>query len=318
MKKQLLVLSLSLLAILAQAQVNVKFGINHLVNGAELTTNTIGNNDVKNDFSIARLEYYISEIKIVHDGGTVTDVQDKYILVNAFTPEMADLGELDVTTVEAITFSIGVNQPVNNEDPTQWPAEHALAPKFPSMHWGWAAGYRFVALEGKTGMTLNTTYEIHALGAQNYFTTTVETEAKMVDGSLVIALNADYANALAGIDISSGIISHGDFGQSIDLLENFRDNVFTTGDGVVSTQEAPQPVLIDVYPNPSRGTFTLTSSADQPTQTLEVIDLQGKTIETLTLQGNASVQLDITKPGMYMVRLYSTNGYVGSQRLTVL
>lgn len=308
-----------MLATCTFAQVNVKFGINHLVNGEELTETAVGSNDVKNDFSVGRLQYYISEIKVVHDGGTITAVEDKYILVDAFSPQMEDLGELDVTTVEGISFSIGVNEPVNKEDPAQWPAEHALAPKFPSMHWGWTAGYRFVALEGKTGPTLSTTYEIHALGTKNYFSTTVDTKAKMVDGSLVIGLNAEYANALAGIDLSSGIITHGDFGQAIDLLENFRDNVFSTADGVVSIDDVTSSLQFEAFPNPSAsGSFTIKRSADNTIDRLEVIDIQGRKVYEAFLGNRETLQVQLSKPGMFTVRVYNAQGMQGSKRLVVI
>jgi len=319
MKKQLLTLVLSALATFTFAQVNVKFGINHLVNGEELTETAVGSNDLKNDFSIGRLQYYISEIKIVHDGGTVTEVEDKYILVNALDPKLEDLGDLDVTTIEGITFSIGVNEPVNKEDPAQWPADHALAPKFPSMHWGWTAGYRFVALEGKTGATLNTTYEIHALGTKNYFSNTVETEAKMVDGSLVIGLNADYANALSNIDLSSGVITHGDFGQAIDLLENFRDQVFSSADGVVSTPETLANLQFDTYPNPStNGLFTLKTSTESAVERFEVMDIRGRKVYEAAMNSTSNVEFQVLQEGVYMLRVYDAQGRYGTRRLVVI
>lgn len=319
MKKQLLILVTTLLTTAVFAQVNVKFGINHLLNGEELTKTSIGYNNVENDFLVGRLQYYISEIKVIHDGGTITPVEDKYILVDALDPKMEDLGQLDLTTIEGITFSIGVNQPVNNEDPAQWPMDHALAPKFPSMHWGWAAGYRFIALEGKTGPMLNTTYEIHALGAKNYFSTTVSTEAKMIDGSLVIGLNADYANALVDIDLSSGVITHGDFGQAIDLLENFRDTVFSSADGVVGIKSMSTNLRFEVFPNPSTsGFFSIKTSSLISLERLEIIDLQGrKILETLAV-GSETVQFKLPESGVFTIRVYDHKGQQGIQRLIVI
>ena len=104
----------------------------------------------------------------MHDTGKISQATGVYILANASQVLEVDLGSFDVTNVEAIKFSVGVNEPENHEDPTKWDSNHPLYPKSPSMHWGWASGYRFVALEGKTGDQLNKTFEIHALGDDNY------------------------------------------------------------------------------------------------------------------------------------------------------
>ena len=77
-----------------------------------------------------------------------TAIPNKWVLVNASEATEVDLGSHDVTNVEAVHFHIGVDSSVNHSDPASYPMGHPLAPVFPSMHWGWAAGYRFVAIEG--------------------------------------------------------------------------------------------------------------------------------------------------------------------------
>jgi hypothetical protein len=38
---------------------------------------------------------------------------------------------------------------INHADPTQWPATHPLNANFTGLHWGWAGGYIFQAMDGK-------------------------------------------------------------------------------------------------------------------------------------------------------------------------
>ena len=70
------------------------------------------------------------------------------------------------------------------------------------MHWGWSSGYRFVALEGKSGTTsANQNLELHGLEDVNYFHLTITTAGTTSGSDKVIELNADYIQALKNINI---------------------------------------------------------------------------------------------------------------------
>ena len=208
MKKIILITTVLVLALTTSAQTDVKLTINHLLGSADFAFNSEAQNDKGDAFKLQRFEYYISGISITHDGGTVTDASDIYILQRANKRDTILLGNFNITTVEAINFSIGVDPSVNNGDPSQWSASHALSPKSPSMHWGWASGYRFVALEGKVGNNFVQNFQIHALENKNYFKQTIPTSAETISGALVIALNADYTKAVSQIGMSSELIEH--------------------------------------------------------------------------------------------------------------
>jgi hypothetical protein len=150
--KKILFLLISILTFnKIHAQKNVTLIINHKLGANNFAFNTTAQNDLMQNFQITRVDYYISGIKIIHDGGQITPVQD-YILVKGSYSVSEPLGSMNVTNVEGIKFSIGVDSPANNEDPAL--KLGPLAFQTPSMHWGWGAGYRFVALEGKVGNTL--------------------------------------------------------------------------------------------------------------------------------------------------------------------
>ncbi|MCG9880276.1 MAG: hypothetical protein MH472_06730, partial [Bacteroidia bacterium] len=174
MKSLILTMVFAATSVVAFAQKNVVLRVHHRLAGQPFAFNQASSNNLGNGFNLSRLEYYVSSIKVKHDGGMTMNATDVYALVKAnATSTDIDLSSLSVNAIEGITFSIGVNAPQNNQDPTQWAAGHPLAPKSPSMHWGWTAGYRFVAMEGKTGSNLNTVFEIHALGNVNYFEQTI-------------------------------------------------------------------------------------------------------------------------------------------------
>jgi len=233
--KHIIILAFATLTIFStSAQTTVKFQINHLLKDQAFAFNQKASNNLDNEFNVKRLEYYLSGISLTHDGGKITKASDVYILVNAGNAVDVDLGKFDITTLESINFSVGVDPTVNNQNPTQWSASHALSPKSPSMHWGWAAGYRFVALEGKTGSSLSTIFEIHALGNDNYFKISIPTKGAMDNGELVIELDADYTEALSNIDISGGLVIHGETDQAVRCLRNFTNTVFTSQEGNIT------------------------------------------------------------------------------------
>ena len=126
-------------------QKEVHLQINQYIGNDPFAIGDEGTNDLGTKFSISRLDYYISSIKLHHDGGTTTNVGDKYILVSNGNTVDELLGEFNIGVLDSITFSVGVDPLYNHGDPTLWPANHPLAPKSPEMQWGWAAGYRFVA-----------------------------------------------------------------------------------------------------------------------------------------------------------------------------
>ncbi len=193
-----------------QANVEVSLKLNHFLNEVTLSKSATGTNNLDASFNVERLEYFISDIVLTHDGGTKTSLKDVYILVDAFNNSSFILGDYNIQSLEDVSFNIGVSPSVNNGDPSKWPAGLALAPKSPSMYWGWAFGYRFVSFEGYAGPSLKTNYQVHALGNKNYFKQTLPVKSTSLDGKLTIEHNADYSKAINSINVAAGIISHGE------------------------------------------------------------------------------------------------------------
>ncbi len=168
LQKIFLLFFFSLITSLSYGQKKMYLSINQYLGGESFSMGQTGTNDLGTKFSISRMDYFISSIILHHDGGASTKVPDKYIFVTKGEKVKELLGSFNIAVLDSITFSIGVDSIDNHADPTLWPANHPLAPRSPDMHWGWAAGYRFVAMEGKTGSALEYDYEIHALGDQLY------------------------------------------------------------------------------------------------------------------------------------------------------
>ncbi|MCB9251367.1 MAG: T9SS type A sorting domain-containing protein [Flavobacteriales bacterium] len=297
----------------------VRLTINHKLGADDFAFNQTAMNDLNQQLKFSRLEYYISGISIMHDGGMETKLPETYILANAEKQDTFLLGEFSITTIETINFSIGVDPLVNNGDPAQWPNDHPLAPKSPSMHWGWAAGYRFVAIEAKSGDNFAFDFQIHALGNKNYFKQSIPMTGSVSNGELVISLNADYLKAIKGMDISSGLVEHSENNEAMTCLKLFHTSVFTNQSGEGNTLSVKSPgkeTYSLIYPNPSNGHFTISMSDKKLTGSkATVTNLLGETIlEFPVISENQEFYLENT--GIYFLTL-SNSEFNRSEKIIV-
>lgn len=316
MKQLVLILALFLTAG-ALAQTPVKLFIHHKLGSNDFTFGSTATNNLGNTYSLSRMEYYLTKFTIVHNGGQLLTVSDDVVaLVNAGDGSTEiDLGLQNVSAIEGIRFHVGVHTPENNADPSLYPMSHPLAPQSPSMHWGWASGYRFIALEGMASPTLNQNLELHGLGNENYFETSVTAAATVYAWEQVIHLDADYQRGLEDINVNSGLIVHGTMNQAADLIANFRDYVFQASQSADVTEIADNG-LLSVYPNPSTGNFQAELMAKEA-GTLTISDAAGRVIYTEEVAAGKSVHaLKTSAPGSYFVTL-RTNSTTAVQQVVV-
>jgi len=318
MKKIILLLAL-FFSISAIAQINVFLKIDHFLGTNSFSFNTATTNNIGDSFNVTRLQYYISQIVLVHDGGQEIAV-GKWILADAGTPLNEQLGSYNITTLEAVKFAVGVEAAVNHNDPSTYAASHPLSPKSPSMHWGWASGYRFVAMEGTSGASLNQTYEIHALGDANYFMVTLPTAGVLSNNDLTIAIDADYEQALKNISVNSGLILHSETGQAVDFLRNFAYFVFKSSDGnaTIGTDEWNNASNeITMFPNPSSGTVTILANASSGENLSYIVSNPlGQIVKKATLTGNEK-SVHFSDAGLYFVTILENGNFVQSERIII-
>jgi hypothetical protein len=306
MKKLLLLFLLSVSFFPAFSQKEVVLNLNHMVANAPMALATPYLAPASYGFTITRLTYYISDIQLIHDGGQTTNLDSTWLLVHAPADQSFSLGTHNVTEIEGIYFSIGVDPAHNHLDPTTWPAGHPLAPQMPSMHWGWSPGYRFVALEGKTGATFLFTYEIHALGDDNYNAVSLSLDAQQAGNILNINLLADYQGMFTNLDVSSGLIEHGDKGPAITLLYNFANHVFSPMTASTAITAPDFAGEFAIGPNPSvdgNSVARYTLPAGNSYQMI-LTDITGREVRSWSLDAASSSQhLEAPAAGIWFIRL---------------
>lgn len=318
MKKSITLITVLVMALNVSAQTDVKLTINHLLGSTPFAFNSEAENDLGDKVKLQRLEYYISGISITHDGGTVTDASDVYILVKANKIDTIELGNFDITNVESINFSVGVDPGVNNGDPAAWASFHPLAPKSPSMHWGWASGYRFVAIEGKSGTNFAQDFQIHALGNKNYFKQSIPTSATDVNGALVVSINANYTKAVSQIGMANGLIEHSENKEAAVCLRNFQTKVFSSLDGsgnTLSARDINVPNAFGINPVPSKGEVNIVLKDNRFYHgNMIVTDITGRKI--LNSPVGTSNTISIDKKGLYFLTIYG-DGVKSTKKLII-
>ena len=318
MKTTLQILFAILLSTSTYAQSTVNIQINHLLDGVQFENEVNSTNDLGNDFMIDRLQYYLSGFSLVHNGGQVTEVEDLYVLVSLLEStesSVIELGEFDINNLESIRFHFGVDEQANHADPSLLHPSHALAPQFPSMHWGWAAGYRFIALEGKSGPNIDQELQFHCIGDEFYkeldFPVNMSNESEYL-----VSIDAEYTNLLKGIDVTGGLILHGNLGEIGTLADNLVENVFSAS-STTSTEDSELVNSFEIFPNPvTNGVFTINMDVATSNNNIVIFDALGRSI--YRRKQTNSTQIDITTQGMYYVSIADRSGKVLATRKVVV
>lgn len=321
MKKNILLFTLLLSGIVTVAQTKLSLKINHKLGSSAFAYNAAHTNNLGNSLDINRLQYYLTVVSITHDGGAVKNI-DKVILVDANTNVLDSLTSMNITTLESVTIAVGVKSSLNHLDPSTYSSSHPLAPKSPSMHWGWTPGYRFVALEGKGGTSSpSQVYEIHSLGDVSYFNTTITTAGVTNSGEKVIELNADYLEALRDIDVTSGILEHGETSTNKKMLSNFRDFVFTSVEGNPSVgieKISEKQIQFNISPNPTKVNkpITIDFEEDIKNASIMIVDIKGRIVLQQKITSKRTVLTNLEQ-GIYICSIKREEEILGSKKLIV-
>lgn len=251
----ILLMSLSLFA-----QKDVKLRIKHIVDGADLAAGTSYPSDLGGEYAISRLQYYLCEFKVIDSNNQEVASPGLYALVNGLQgggETTIELGNLSITDVSQIQFNVGVDSVTNHSDPSAQPNGHPLAPQSPTMHWGWAAGYRFIAYEGSyspsSGGSQNTEY--HVVGDQYFTQTAITLSSASIQESateIIINVSFDVNNLLS--NAPQGVQDHGSSNNIAQVINNINgEPVFASLD-TVATQTSIQQTIT------TQNTFYLLSS----------------------------------------------------------
>ena len=283
--------------------------INHLYDGEVLNfdnTYIVGDNiPIRFD----RIEYYIHLNSLISNQNIATDLIDKYILVNA-NQNNYNIGEIELLDDDLISlnFNIGVEYNLNHADPSLQDSSHPLAPQFPSMHWGWAAGYRFAALEGmidkNQDSVMETVFQYHPVD-DSYYSDTITSDGIIEnENNLTIFINANYDRLIENIGTDEGGVYHGIHEENGLLMDNFsRNNVFTVPENLNLKETY---VSNTVFPNPFSNTIQLNLNENS---IVKVYNSLGLLVDEYKLdKGQQQINTQTILNGIYILSIQSKSG----------
>ena len=287
----------------------VEVVINHLYDGEVLNfdnTYIVGDNiPIRFD----RIEYYIHLNSLFQYQNIATDLIDKYILVNA-NQNNYNIGDIELLDDDLISlnFNIGVEYNLNHADPSLQDSSHPLAPQFPSMHWGWAAGYRFAALEGmidkNQDSVMETVFQYHPVD-DSYYSDTITSEGIIEnENNLTIFINANYDRLIENIGTDEGGVYHGIHEENGLLMDNFsRNNVFTVPENLNLKETY---VSNAVFPNPFSNTIQLNLNENS---IVKVYNSLGLLVDEFKFdKGQQQINTETLLNGIYILSIHSKSG----------
>lgn len=309
---------------MAFSQKNVTLSIQHGIQGEPFEFGKVWPHPY-GAFSVFRMQFYLSDIVLIHDGGQHKALKSLYLLVNADQTDY-DLGEVEVGQIEGIRFHIGVDSSTNHADPALWPADHPLAYQEPSMHWGWTSGYRFMAFEGLFDFNKNgdpeKVWEFHAVGDALLTPVTISVPP-IVDGKNIrLEVKADYDRLFNnGVHIDN--ILHGDGTLVREMMENFvKGPVFHSAALVSSTSSSfASDLAVSILGNPSTGFARVQVNMEDGMEgRITVFDLLGNPVFQTSAPVRNGNSLETTRlvAGQYLLRLQTAEGHSVFRSLVVV
>lgn len=91
----------------------------------------------------------LSHVSLVKTDNSKVQLGDGYLFVDFSSGRVkSNFPTVPAGDYKGISFKLGLDSIVNHGDPTVWPADHPLNANLTGLHWGWATGYIFQAIDG--------------------------------------------------------------------------------------------------------------------------------------------------------------------------
>lgn len=276
---------------------------------------------------LTRAEFYIAEIELNKPDGSKLPLNNMYLLVNANTPNrIYSAGIWPVEQITGLTLHLGVDAAHNHLDPSSYPAGHPLAHQNPTMHWGWTAGYRFMAIEGlldKNGDNIpETIFQYHNLGDSLYQTVELTGTGTLASGVLQVDFKLDYARLFDKLDMSGNLTQHGSGPINAAMMSNAATKDFITFSQSSSVSSpALQSERISALPNPARDAAAIRYDLEtQGALVLVLTNNLGQTVlrhDNLPNAGMLEISLASVPPGTYRYAFYDNSRLIASKQLVI-
>ena len=121
-----------------------------LINGEDVASSTKMSGKFGGElFTVTNWSILVSHLALVKENGDTVQLGDGYQWIS-FKDARTSFKYLNIPegNYKGISFMLGLDSAINHGDPNKWPANHPLNAYTTGLHWGWAGGYIFQALDG--------------------------------------------------------------------------------------------------------------------------------------------------------------------------
>lgn len=222
------------------AQSPLKLNFQFLNNSQDIWLNQTMQDLSGTAYKASDIAFYMSDLRITHDGGQVLDFGDSVFYVN-IRASIFELGMQNIGQVESIAFNVGVPENLNHTDISAYPENHPMYFQTPPMHWGWTAGYTFFLINGAADSdgdnVPDAPFELHCLGDANLQMVEVPNAVTVwEDGTKEIFQQVNIDQWLKNIDLKTLSAQHGSTGINAQAMQNVQDFPVFTAPQTASTE----------------------------------------------------------------------------------
>jgi cytochrome c peroxidase len=150
---------------------------------------------------ITRFAALVSGVSLARADGGAVRLDGQYGFIDAESGKMSvTLRNVPEGDYVGLEFQLGLPAAVNHGDPAQWAAGHPLNPIVNGLHWGWAGGYVFAAIEGRwraAGMQEERGFSYHLATDARVMRVGFVARVK-VAGATTVSLALDLGKAVGG------------------------------------------------------------------------------------------------------------------------
>ena len=150
---------------------------------------------------LTRFAALMSGVVLARAEGGAVQLDGQYSFFDAESGRLAvTLRNVPEGDYVGLEFQLGLPASVNRGDPAQWVAGHPLNPIVNGLHWGWAGGYVFAAIEGRwraAGMQEERGFSYHLATDARVMRVGFVARVK-VAGATTVSLALDLGKAVGG------------------------------------------------------------------------------------------------------------------------
>jgi hypothetical protein len=186
---------------------------------------------------VVNLSQMISDMALEREDGTWLVLGDGFQHFNIWGARTKFDYAIPAGKYKGLKLKMGLDYDINHGDPAAWPTTHPLSTNVTSLHWGWAGGYIFQALDGrwkKTGdADFTKTFSFHTATdnfvrnfSMAYPATGSEVYFELKDGQqLVLPLEYHLDQVLGNREMAAGSVSHSSGTNEVKLMQSLLDDM---------------------------------------------------------------------------------------------